>query len=163
MKISSEQLYIVIVIARSFITNVIFIIKKKKYEKDSIFTRILKDKHTFISYVMNIAICMVFLFIYPEEFIAIVNIALHYMFIEALVHHSLMTKTVKAMGRDGYEKVIMIIDYMFTYAWCISIFRDLINLKIAVIDIAILVGVAVLSLLGLKELKKIESDYLSTM
>ena len=163
MKIPSGQIYIITAIAMSFITNVIFIIKEKKYEKGSIFIRILKDRRMFISYVMNIAICMVLSFLYQDDFIVIVNVGLHYMFIEALVQHRLMMKAVKSMGKEGYENVITVIEYMFTYNWCISIVRDLINLKVVILDIVIFVGVMALSLWGLKELRKIESDYLSTM
>ena len=163
MNFTVKQLYIIITVVVSLVINFVYINKRNQYVDDWFLKRTINDEQHWVFYFLDIVTCILLIFLYPDNISEITDVFFHYTFLAALAQHSFITKDIKRMGKEGYEKVVSVADYMFTYAWIISAFRELFQIKSIMLDMLLLLGIAGLSVLGLKEIKQAKEIYLSQL
>lgn len=163
MNLPIKHLYIIITVGVSLIINFVYMKKRNQYTDDRFLKRMVNDEQQWVFYFLDIVTCVLLIFLYPDNISEITDVFFHYTFLAALAQHSFITKDIKSMGKEGYEKIVSVADYMFTYAWIISAFRELFGIKSIMLDMLLLLGIAGLSVFGLKEIKQTKENYLSQL
>lgn len=148
------------------ITFVIDIISKSKYKlllDDKYIDRIRKDKNSFINYIAIVVLCAVLSVVFSNEIMNVFKWTFSFLTVLSMGQCGSFSKFKKETKNERYLKVIEIVDYMFIACWGKIILVTLMNFNDFWVTVGIMAFFTVASLWALKELKKIESDYLSAM
>lgn len=123
--------------------------------------RLLKDRESFIMYILTIIVFIIMTVIFPKEFANISTATFHMVTYISIIQASNIKKWGKNTGNDKYNSVIDIISLMIIGGWLIRIVAEGMFNNNIYINILFLTVILILSVWGLNQLKHIENDYLS--
>lgn len=158
-----EKIHFIIAVALSLLVEVISKSKYKSLADDMYIERIRRDKNSFIDYIAMIILCIGLSVIFSENISSIFDWTLNMLTGLSMWQHLSFSKFGKDTGNEHYNKIIEIVDFLVIGCWGAITLTTLMSINEFWVISGVMAFFAVASLWGLKELKKIESDYLSTM
>lgn len=162
MKFSVETIHLVIAVAFSIFVEIASKSKYKSFANDKYIDRIRRDTNSFIDYLAMVVLCIVLSVAFSENTQNIFDWTIKILTIMSMGQY-ISFKNGKDAENEHYNKIKELVDFMVMVCWGAMALITLMNINAFWVTIGVMAFFTVASLWGLKELKKIESDYLSTM
>ena len=159
---SVETIHLVIAVAFSIFVEIASKSKYKSFANDKYIDRIRRDTNSFIDYLAMVVLCIVLSVAFSENTQNIFDWTIKIFTIMSMGQY-ISFKNGKDAENEHYNKIKEVVDFMVMVCWGAMALITLMNINAFWVTIGVMTFFAVASLWGLKELKKIESDYLSTM
>lgn len=159
---SVETIHLVIAVAFSIFVEIASKSKYKSFANDKYIDRIRRDTNSFIDYLAMVVLCIVLSVAFSENTQNIFDWTIKIFTIMSMGQY-MSFKNGKDAENEHYNKIKELVDFMVMVCWGAMALITLMNINAFWVTIGVMTFFAVASLWGLKELKKIESDYLSTM
>ncbi len=159
---SVETIHLVIAVAFSIFVEIASKSKYKSFANDKYIDRIRRDTNSFIDYLAMVVLCIVLSVAFSENTQNIFDWTIKIFTIMSMGQY-ISFKNGKDAENEHYNKIKELVDFMVMVCWGAMALITLMNINAFWVTIGVMTFFAVASLWGLKELKKIESDYLSTM
>lgn len=158
-----EILHFIIALGIVFLIDAMLKSKYKLLPEDKYLERIRRDKSSFINYIALVILCAGLSVVFSKETMNVFEWTLNFLAILSLGQYVSLSKFSKDAGNTHYNKVKELVDFMLMGCWGARIIIAYKSDYEFWVTVGVMAFFTVASLWGLKELKKIESDYLSTM
>jgi len=163
MKFSVEILHFIIALGIVFLIDAMLKSKYKLLPEDKYLERIRRDKSSFINYIALVILCAGLSVVFSKDTMNVFEWTLNFFAILSLGQYVSLSKFSKDAGNTHYNKVKELVDFMLMGCWGARIIIAYKSDYEFWVTVGVMAFFTVASLWGLKELKKVESDYLSTM
>lgn len=163
MKFSVEILHFITALGIVFLIDAMLKSKYKLLPEDKYLERIRRDKSSFINYIALVILCAGLSVVFSKDTMNVFEWTLNFFAILSLGQYVSLSKFSKDAGNTHYNKVKELVDFMLMGCWGARIIIAYKSDYEFWATVGVMAFFTVASLWGLKELKKVESDYLSTM